>query len=293
MSNVLEHRYFRNAVEASFTGIGPGCRWFCYLKRGYGKGWQQAVRPSAKIWRHPQSFLPLHGLFQAHMFWSDMCSHCIASVRKANEGLSPRFGAERAWAVHIFVSKPTRKNMETCAYWHDWPKCSGFWMFRASTSKQKHAIYSDLLHDRNLKGSKPRCASSFWQQMQITKKYSNAPSFIFVTLAIGTWEMPLNLAGSGRELKVNVRRLGPQACACMLMSPRDSMAGCFFRRGQSRKFEKAKQLAASKPHVATFLCQVNCSSTTQSPSWGGLDAKRWPRGGLVGCPERARKLYAF
>ena len=139
----------------------------------------------------------------------------------------PRFGAERAWAVHIFVSKVGQslpeKNKETCTYWHDWPKCSGFWMFRASTSKQKHAIYSDLLHGRNLKGSKPRCASSSWQQMQITKKYSNAPSFIFVTLAIGTWEMPLNLAGS-----VNARRLGPQACACMLMSPRDSMAGCFF-----------------------------------------------------------------
>ena len=27
-------------------------------------------------------------------------------------------------------------------------------------------------------------------------------------------------------------------------------------------------------HVATFLCQVNCSSTTQCSSWGGLDAKR-------------------
>ena len=65
-------------------------------------------------------------------------------------------------------------------------RLSGFWMFRASTSKQKHATYSDLLNDRELKDSKPRCASSFWQQMQIIKKYSNAPSFILVTLTIGT-----------------------------------------------------------------------------------------------------------
>ena len=35
--------------------------------------------------------------------------------------------------------------------------------------------------------SKPRCASSSWQQMQITIKYSNAPSFILVTLPIGTY----------------------------------------------------------------------------------------------------------
>ena len=73
-------------------------------------------------------------------------------------------------------------------------RLSGFWMFRASTSKQKHAIYSvgwsDLLHDRELQESKPRCASSFWQQMQIyiTIKYSNAPSFILATHTIGTYE---------------------------------------------------------------------------------------------------------
>ena len=81
-----------------------------------------------------------------------------------------------------------------------WGKCHhqmGFWMFRTSTSKQKHAIYSvgwfDLLHDRELQESKPRCASSFWQQMQIIIRYLNAPSFILVTLPIGALMKALTL----------------------------------------------------------------------------------------------------
>ena len=69
-------------------------------------------------------------------------------------------------------------------------RLSGFWMFGTSTSKQKHAIYINL-HCGMIWfatwSSKPRCASSFWQQMQITIKFSNAPSFILVTLPIGTY----------------------------------------------------------------------------------------------------------
>ena len=47
--------------------------------------------------------------------------------------------------------------------------------------------------------SKPRCASSSWQQMQITIKYSNAPSFILVTLPIGTYPVgeTMKLEGKG------------------------------------------------------------------------------------------------
>ena len=99
---------------------------------------------------------------------------------------------ENAWT--IYELRPKLLVWGKCHHqmWGVPYRLSGFWMFRASTSKQKHAIYSvgwfDLLHDRELPESKPRCASSFWQQMQITIKYSNTPSFILVTLTIGTYE---------------------------------------------------------------------------------------------------------
>ncbi len=83
------------------------------------------------------------------------------------------------------------------------------------------------------------------------------------------------------------------------VATRDSMAGCFSRCGQRRKFEKAKQLAASKPNVVTFFLPsmlYPLQLHRPVPKLGRLGRKTLTaimRRDLAGCPERARKFYAF